>query len=897
MKTRRYRRFALWALLVLLAAWLLPSLLSAERFRRRLEVRLEQALGRSVHFGSISPKLVPHPGFSLDNVTVREDPAFGSEPFARVDHVDCDLVLGSLARGRIELGRLRLQGATINLVRNPADHWNVERVVSAAGPAPAGSKPPPLSVELQDARLNFKEGSTKKPFTVTALDGRVTIDRGRGVVSFDVSGTPIRTDLGLPSPGRLGLTGTWKPPAGGTIDVALRTRGALLYDWIPLVSGRNPEIYGIMDADAHVAGPLASLVVDAQLRLSQVRRWESLPPTGDLPVNVAFKAALDRASAELRLDHVTADFGNSHVQLAGSIVMPGVVSGVQDGSHAVLDLMASAEGARLEDVSALAGRLISKPASWQSFGSASAAGFADARMIIQGPWSEPGYFGSINTRSAHLIVRGVSLPLSDTVIRAQDRRIELAATRISATPNLAITAEGGLQFTESSPPANAPKGGAGAARAERRVVSVHPGPPVPGFQFTLSTRAATCQEMLDFARALGFPAARDFDARGLFSATVTAAGSGWPSSQPVLSASAEVHSAEIGLPGLSRPLEIREAHVQVKDDRVSINPAAFSIGEGTFTGHIEHTGPRAKPWTFELRAAGPQGGLDLGQAASWFEALGHRPAFDWLAQIPGLGTLGARRAAGTTLFNRLNAHGEFSTPALSYQGVSLHDFQAEVDMGQRVVRVSSATFRMSTGHGRAEATADLSGPLPRVAADFAIAGLRVENWASHLPPQLAGVRGSVGIEGRLSAQGTSRSELQSTLEGRGILSLANLDLGRFDPSRDAAHAASWGDLAPSRGPVTLRAATLELEVRSENLIVKPTRFEFAGAAFELSGTCAFDRNAQFESTADLRHISRRWLVDNYAEGGRVTRFLLTGPLDALNATQEDREPAAAPGQP
>jgi hypothetical protein len=881
MKTHRYRRFALWAILLLLAAWFLPSLFSAGRFRRRLEVRLEQTLGRSVHLGSISPRLLPHPGFSIDNVTIHEDPAFGSEPFARVDHIDCDLALWSLLRGRLQLGRLRLQGATINIVRTLPDHWNVEPIVSAAQPAPRGPKPPTLSIEVQDGRLNFSEGSTRKPFAVTGLDGRVIIDRTQGLVSFDVSGTPIRTDLELPPPGRVDLTGSWKPAATGAIDATLRTRGALLYDWIPLATGHNAGIYGLVDADAHLTGSLAVAKLEAQLRLSQVRRWESLPPVGDLPVNLSIKATLDRSARQLRFEQAAADFGGSHVQLAGTIAQP--------GPHAAIEMTASAEGAHIEDFGALVARLVSKPPSWGVLGTTAVGGIADGRLTIQGPWSNLDYSGSVNAHDGHLIVRSVSLPFSDTVVRAQGRRIELAPTTIRATPDLAIDAQGTLQLSEPELPANSASRRSQVRHIKPRIRSATP---PPGYELTLSTHAVTAQSIVAFARRLRLTPARDLDARGMVGATLTVAGRGWPPAAPVIAGSADARAAQIGLPGLSRPLEIHEARLELDGDRVTISPANFSVGGAVFTGRIEHTGPRARPWTFDLRS----GSLDLGQAASWFEALGHRPAFEWLAAIPGLGTLAARRAAGTTLFNALNARGEFAAPLVSYQGVNLRGFHAAVDIGQRVVRIRSAVFRMSTGQGQAEATADLSNSLPRLSASFSVAGLRVENWASHLPPQLAGVRGSARLEGRLSADGTTRADLQSTLEGRGVLSLGNLDLGRFDPLRDAARAADWGDLAPSRGPVTLRAATLDLEIKSQRLIVKPARFEFAGAAFELSGTCAFDRSAQFESTADLRHVNRRW-IDGDSEESRVTRFLLTGPLDALNATREDQTSAATPVRP
>src|SRR5579863_9608926 len=106
---RRTSRRALVAVLFLaLAAWFLPSLVSVERYRRRLEAGLEQALKRPVDFGAVSLRLLPRPGFVIENVVVHEDPRFGIEPFARVDRIDCDLAWRSLFGSRFIFSRLHL---------------------------------------------------------------------------------------------------------------------------------------------------------------------------------------------------------------------------------------------------------------------------------------------------------------------------------------------------------------------------------------------------------------------------------------------------------------------------------------------------------------------------------------------------------------------------------------------------------------------------------------------------------------------------------------------------------------------------------------------------------------------------------------------------------------------
>ena len=137
---RRVRNVTIALLLLGLAAWIVPSYFSAERYRRRLQAGLEQALHRPVKFGALSFRLVPRPGFSIEDVEVDEDPDFGSEPFARVDHIDCDLRWHSLWRSRMDFAHLHLDHPSFNIVLNSRGEWNVEKLLLQSGvTAPAGA--------------------------------------------------------------------------------------------------------------------------------------------------------------------------------------------------------------------------------------------------------------------------------------------------------------------------------------------------------------------------------------------------------------------------------------------------------------------------------------------------------------------------------------------------------------------------------------------------------------------------------------------------------------------------------------------------------------------------------------------------------------------------------------
>src|SRR5580658_10267765 len=97
----------------------------ANRLRSRIVNSISMALGRSVDVSSVSLRLLPQPGFELENFVVHDDPAFGAEPALRSQQVTALLRISSLLRGQLEIATLSLSEPSLNLVRNPEGHWNL----------------------------------------------------------------------------------------------------------------------------------------------------------------------------------------------------------------------------------------------------------------------------------------------------------------------------------------------------------------------------------------------------------------------------------------------------------------------------------------------------------------------------------------------------------------------------------------------------------------------------------------------------------------------------------------------------------------------------------------------------------------------------------------------------
>ncbi len=110
------RRAILIAIVLAVAAIVLPPFINVGRYKGRVIGSMSSALGRPVTVDAIELRLLPQPGFYLENVAIGDDPAFSAEPILHSEEVIAYLSLSSLWRGRLEIARLNLKYPSLNLV-------------------------------------------------------------------------------------------------------------------------------------------------------------------------------------------------------------------------------------------------------------------------------------------------------------------------------------------------------------------------------------------------------------------------------------------------------------------------------------------------------------------------------------------------------------------------------------------------------------------------------------------------------------------------------------------------------------------------------------------------------------------------------------------------------------
>jgi len=854
---RRHRRWWVWAAGVfLLAAWLVPSYFSAERYRRRLEVGLEAVVHRPATFGSASFRLLPRPGFSLENVVVHEDPAFGPEPFARIDRVECDLRGRSLWRRRLDFARLRLERPSFNIVRNDRGDWNIESLLVRTGVArekrvqsgaPAQS---PFDIEVDEARLNFKVGLTKKPLAVVDLRARMNLDPTRGRIRFRLSGNPIRTDLPYPAPGIVEFEGEWQPSGdlSGMLNAQLRTRGALLYNWVPLVTGTNPDLYGVIDAAARLSGSLRVIHIEGEASVAQLHRWDLLPPADLTPIRLRYRGAFDRNQKRASLESFEASFANSRLQVNG------VVDNIPDSPE--LDLVVGLARSRLEDLEALCRRL------WRYPSAVRLAGRVDGQLTLLGPWQQPRYGGFVGAREVRMITPSVSFPVSELALRVDKNGARLAPVAVSIAPRIALNIEGALHPAEK-------------ARPGRKA------PLPPRYEIKVAAKSFELREAVRFARALGISSAETVEAQGIGNFTAVLTGVAWPLAQPQLAWKGDVRAARLIIPGLTEPLNIPRARVQGTADRFVFDPITAVVGTSVLTGRVEHQGPKSNPWVFDLKAKA----LSVEQGAALFDSLGHRPSLPLLERIPGLSSAAARRSAASRLFTALRARGRFETAALTYRSLTLQEFQASVDLSGRTLQLTGVSFRAGGGRGQGKVRLDLTRSPAEISGEVAVADVRLASLSNHLPTSLRQAHGMLSGTARFETRGLSRSEMSGYLQATGSVRLEKVALGDFDPLSALARVSAWGGLEPAQREVTLRRADIKFEIRDGKVHVVDQPVEVEGARLALSGSWTFNGPLELDVTPDFRRMTRRWMAPGAPEIALPSRATvrLTGPFDRIVA--------------
>jgi hypothetical protein len=319
-------RSILLAFSLLAAAGLVAPYLSANRFGDRIRQALELSLHRRVEIQSAGFNLFRGPGFTLQRVVIYDDPAAGAEPLAYVNAIEARVSLASLLGGPLEFSALRLEEPSVNVVKSAAGPWNFQQLLN---PATAARLP---AISVRNGRLNFKLGGVKSVFYFSNTDLDLRPPRSPGdSISLEFSGEPTRSDRTARGFGTLQGRGRWvaSPDSAGTLELELNLEKTSMGELVALIHGHDIGVHGQVAGQVRVRGPLSDLDVSGALQMTEIHRWDLLPPYAE-GGPLSFRGKLDLLSQDLEIETVPSSQSALTVQFRAFdyLVRPRWVAGV-----------------------------------------------------------------------------------------------------------------------------------------------------------------------------------------------------------------------------------------------------------------------------------------------------------------------------------------------------------------------------------------------------------------------------------------------------------------------------------------------------------------------------------------------------------------------------------------
>lgn len=425
---------AVVVVVLLVVAVAVPLLVDADRLRPTAEAQLSQALARPVHLGKLGFSWMAG-GVSAANISVGEDPAFGSAPFLTAKTLDVSVQIWPLILHRqLEVNTLTVRDPQVRLVERNGK-WNVDSLGqtsagqgAAAKPAPAPATSPSGSEEvpalvldklsITGARITVTVQGATENYTNVSLEA----DHLRPNTKF-----PFKLAATTPGNGQLQLAGTVGPAKDLS---ALPAEAQLKLDHLDLGAsgyfGANSGLAGVAQTQAKLRSDGRTAHVEGTTTVEKLRLVKGAS-SAQRPVTLNYAVDYDLASSAGRITRGDLTLGKSSVHLSGGFEAR--------ANPAVVNATASTQGFAMTDMQDLlpaAGITLPGGASLQG-------GTAAATMTITGPVDRLIISGPV--KLSNVIISGFDLGANLKTVAAlagiktgSTTELQLLSTNLQMTP-------------------------------------------------------------------------------------------------------------------------------------------------------------------------------------------------------------------------------------------------------------------------------------------------------------------------------------------------------------------------------------------------------------------------------------------------------------------------------
>jgi uncharacterized protein involved in outer membrane biogenesis len=803
---------------LLLASFLIRP--GVGRLRTRIVSAIGLALGRQVDVASVHLRLLPHPGFDLDNFVVHDDPAFGAEPVIRSQQVTAELRVTSLLRGRLEISRLSLTEPSLNLVRDREGRWNLENLLERAAQisvAPtkktnSEARPGFPYIEADHGRINLKLEQEKKPYALTDANFALW-QESENIWGMRLKAQPVRMDLNLTDTGTFSVNGSWQRAATlrqTPLQFAGEWTGAQLGQVSKLIAGRDKGWRGTVKLSATLSGTPADLTVKTDASVQDFRRYDIL---GGSALRLAAQCSSHYSSVDHTLSNLAcqAPIGN------GTVSVNGTVTGFFSGH--TYDLALIAKQLPIQSLIALV-----RHAKKDIPDDLVASGRLDASVNVlragEGYAEWDGSGESLGVRIGSKITK--TEMVLDRIPFQVSRKIERGKKFANRT---FAPGESELEIGPFNLALGRPSPALVRASISRSGYSL------------LFTGDAQFQRLLQAARTVGFRTPQPA-ADGIARVDLQIAG-GWPGfTAPQVTGRVQLQSIRVEVRGLNAPVEISSANLVLSEESVQVQNLNASLSGNAWRGSLvlpRHCAlPDSCPVSFDLHADE----IDAGQLN---ELLNPHPR-----KQPWYRFLSAATQPATPYLLTIRAAGKLTADRVAIQNLIATRVSTQVALEDGQLLLSNLRGDLFGGKHIGEWKADFAVNPPEYNGSGTLQRIDLQQFAESMHD--GWITGTANASYHATASGIDAAELLSSAK-------ANLRVEVRDGLLP--HIA----LAEGNEPLRIHRLVGNFVLRDGRFEIQQGKLETAGGIYRLSGTASLTR------TLDLK------LVRDGAPG-----FNITGPL-------------------
>jgi len=802
----RSRRVVVVLVVVLLALFLVRP--GANRLRTRIVTSISLALGHPVDVAAVKLRLLPHPGFDLQNFVVHEDPAFGAEPLLRSSDVTASLRITSLLRGRIEIARLNLTEPSLNLVRNSAGHWNLENLIERAAKVPVAptgkakteKRPGFPYIEADRGRINFKFGPEKKPYALTDADFALWQD-SENAWGMRLKAQPVRTDFNVSDTGTLSVNGTWQRAASlrdTPLQFTLQWDRGQLGQLTKLAYGSDKGWRGGITVSTTLTGTAANLAIVAAASVQDFRRYDIFG-SGNL------RLAGQCSGRYSSLDHTLSDVACAAPVSDGTVTLAGNIHGPFSARN--YDLSLTAHDVPVQSLIAFV-----RHAKQGMANDLIATGRLNGNLKLE---------RVVNARSSDVVWEGRG-EASGVELGSKFNKTELLLGEVPIVVSAAPRPR--PPFQRLAPETHLEIGPFNLALGRVAPATVRGWLSRSGYGFAIQGDTQL-QRLLQVARTVGIPTPQP-NAEGHADVDLQIAGLWSGFTAPRAVGRAQLHSIHAIVRGLNAPLDIASANLTLTPDQVNVQNLTASIADTSWRGSLtlprQCVLPESCPLRFDLHAdeiATDQ----LNQVVNPY--VRKQPWYHFLSSPP----------AGTPYLLTINAVGKLTANRVVVRKLVGSRVSAKLELMKGKLRVSDLHADVLGGKHIGEWEADFTEKPPAYSGKGTFENIALDQLSESMND--GWITGSATATYRMKTSGLDAGELFASTTSTWKVE-----------ARDGLlrHVA----LSESSGPLPIHRLSLQLAMHDGKFEIEDGKLDSLSNIYHVTGTASLGRGLDVKLTRE-----------------------------------------------